>query len=106
MRLQRQHAGFCGLGGNFVGHVHSQFTVDVMLQVIPLGNNNVVVPILVLDGSLDFIGITHGADDFNFGFVPLGLDDGFLAALRENAPPLLFVENTAVGLAGFKVRLI
>ena len=55
--LQRERAGLGGFGRLLVDDVHGLLAVDEVLEMIALGDNDVVVPILVLDLRLDFLGV-------------------------------------------------
>ncbi len=74
-------AGASPMGFNapplMVGHINRSVPVDVMCQVIAAGNDRIVVPLLLLDRRLDFVGITNVTDHV---LVTFGVDDDFLAA--------------------------
>ena len=57
MELQRQHAVEGALGLILVDHIKCLFAVDELLQVVALGNDDVIVPVALSDGGLDFGGI-------------------------------------------------
>jgi hypothetical protein len=80
-----------------------------MLQMIALGDDHVIVPLLGFDLRLDLVRVAHGTDHLDLRLVRIGrigLDHGFLAALGQDAAPLFLVQDAAVRLAGFEVGLV
>ena len=104
--LQRERAGLGGFGRLLVDDVHGLLAIDEVLEMIALGDDDVIVPILVLDLRLNLLRVADRAGDFDLGLSSVVLDHGLLPALRENAASAFFVEDAAVGFARLKVRLI
>ena len=95
---------FCG----FVGDVDGELAVDVLLNVIPLGDDFVFVPVIFVDSGLNFLVITRFASDFEDGlcrFFAL-FDDDLLAAEGKNSTTFFLVKNTAVFVSVFEVGLV
>src|SRR5262245_33539207 len=80
-----------------------------MLEVIAVGDDHVIVPILVFDLSLDVFGLAERTNDFDLvlhWIGGIGLDHRFLSALGEDASTAFFVQDTAVGFASLEVSLV
>ena len=103
MQLQSQDAGHYPLFGLLVSHIDGDTAVDPVDHMISLGHDNIVVPVCLLDSRQDFVGITNRPDDVYFA---RGINDGFLAALSQNAPTTLLVKNPSIFFAGFQVCLV
>src|SRR5260370_18663344 len=108
VELQREDAGLGGLGFLLVDHIDGRFAVDEMLEVIAFGDDDVIVPVILVDGGLDFLRVAQRADDLDFGLAVRCLDDRLLAALREDAAPALslLVENAGISGADFEIVMI
>ena len=82
MELQRQHAAHGAFGFVFVHHIHGLLAVDELLQVIALGDDDVIVPVALLDRGADLGGIADRADDLLLAIL---VPDDLLAAQRQDA---------------------
>lgn len=107
MHLEGDDAAFWGFCG-FVGDVYSEFAVDVLLDAISFGDDFVFVPIIFVDGGLDFFAVTCFAGDFDFWFIRFItlFEDDLLSALGEDAAAFFFVEDAAVFFAVFEICLV
>ena len=105
MELKREDAGHDLLLLVLVLHVHGLVAVDEVLEVAALGDDDVFVPLALLDAGLDFSGgFLCLADDFLFAFL---VPDHLLAALGHDATRhLLLVKDAGVGGADLEVRLV
>ncbi len=90
MKLERQHAAKGALGLIFVHHVKGLFAVDELLQVVALGDDDIIIPVALLNRGLDFSGIADRADDL---LLPILAEDNLLAAPRVRALNSLFFIN-------------
>jgi hypothetical protein len=107
VHLEGDDTGFWGFCG-FVGDIGGKFAVDVLLDAISLSDNFVFVPIVFVDGGLHFLGVPCGAGDFDFGFFWLFtlFENDLLAALGKDTTTFFFVENAAVYISVFEIRLV
>src|SRR5688572_30514976 len=91
--LQREDALADRLGRLLVGDVDGCDAVDLLDEVIALGGDRVLVPVVLLDRFKDLGGFADGADDVLLARV---VDDNLLSALREDAAAVFVVEDAAV----------
>lgn len=66
VNLEGDDALFRRLGG-VIGDVGGELAVDEMLHVVALGDDFVIVPVVLIDCSLDFFAVAGGASDCNLG---------------------------------------
>lgn len=107
VHLEGNDAGF-GSGGGFVGDVDGEFAVDVLLDAISLGDDFVFVPAVFLDGGLDFFVVSGFSGDFDVGFGGgfAFFDDYLFATFGEDAAAFFLVEDPAVFVTVFEIRLV
>src|SRR5262245_57362644 len=65
--------------------------------------DDIIVPVFILDRSLDFVGLSDGSYDRGFAILA---HDGFLAALCQNASTLFLINNSRIGLTRLEVGLV
>src|SRR5437667_261539 len=80
-KLNGEHARREPLGVGHVGDVDGGHAVDEMLQVVPAGDDDVVVPIVGLESGFDFFEVADMSGDF---FLPVGGPDNLLAGHRHD----------------------
>src|SRR5690242_2133845 len=89
MDLDRQHAGFQRVLRVIVREIDRLHAVDVMPDVIPLGDDGQLVPVILVIGGEDAVRIVELAEDVAAGGVPADdvADQSDAASL-----PALFIE--------------
>ena len=70
MNLEGDDAFFRCLGG-VVGDVGGELAVDEMLHVVGLGDDFVIVPVVLIDCGLEIFAVAGGASDFDLGIYVL-----------------------------------
>src|SRR3989442_15635912 len=93
MQLQREDARLRGPRFVLIGRVRGLFSVDEMLQVVALGDDDVIVPLVRFEAGLNLLGLPERAHDFDLVFVRIiriGFDYYLLAELMDNPSTFLF----------------
>src|SRR5439155_26264459 len=68
VKLQGEYALFGRLTASaFVDAIHGLDAVDEVLDVIPLGDHPVIIPVLIFDLRLNLLGFAERPDGFNLG---------------------------------------
>src|SRR5262245_60627066 len=93
-------------GGGFVllvvDHFGHQNAIDIVLEVVALGNNSIVVPIFILHFGLQLDGV---GEFFDFLFA-VAADCDLLATLGQKGAGFFFVVHAGVFRAGVDIGLI
>ena len=103
VNLQREDAVHLPLLRIVVGHVDHQLAVDLLDEVIAVGDDVVLVPVVLLDGLRQFVGVAELLDDLR---LVVRADDGLLAAQGEDAAAALVVEDAGVLVLAVHVGLV
>ncbi len=105
MDLERDDARFRSFSA-VIHDVGSTTAIDEMLNMIAIRDDQVVVPLFIMNIGLQGSAIGESAQDLDLGSIVLVHDMGAEAAFGENTPPSFLIENSAVGLAGLEISLI
>ena len=103
MQLQGQDARHHPILGVVVGHLGGDPPVDDVGQLVSFGQNDIVVPVFLLDDRLDVFGVPQRGD--HLLLAPL-VDYGLLAPFGQNAPTPFLVEDARIGFSRLEVSLV
>ena len=88
MKLKRQYPARGGFAGLFIDQIDRHMPIENLNQMIPPGDDNVIIPLPLILNRLDGLRLRLGFGGFLFA---IGGDVQLLAAIHKDAPTAFFV---------------